>query len=119
MKKILIADDSATDRHYLGTFLSQQGFQVLTAENGEEALQKARELRPDLILMDIVMPGLNGFQTTRAINRDEAVGHIPVIVCSSKDQETDRVWATRQGARDYVVKPVNTTDLLGKINRLI
>ena len=119
MKKILIADDSATDRHYLGTFLGQQGFQVLTAENGEEALQKARELRPDLILMDIVMPGLNGFQATRAINRDEAVGHIPVIVCSSKDQETDRVWATRQGARDYVVKPVDTADLLGKINRLI
>ncbi len=81
-------------------------------------MAKARQLKPDLVLMDIVMPGQNGFQATRALTRDDATKHIPVIICTSKGQETDKVWGLRQGAKDYVVKPVNQADLLAKIAAL-
>jgi len=88
---------------------------VRTAENGEEAMRRLQEEKPDLILMDVVMPGQNGFQLTRAITRDPAFASVPVIICTSKNQETDRVWGMRQGAKDYVVKPVNPEELLSKI----
>jgi twitching motility two-component system response regulator PilH len=88
---------------------------VFTAESGEEALVKTREIKPDLILMDVVMPGSNGFQATREITRDPALAHIPVIICTSKTLETDRIWGLRQGARDYITKPINAKDLLAKI----
>jgi twitching motility two-component system response regulator PilH len=84
----------------------------------EEGLLKARQLKPDLVLMDVVMPGQNGFQATRALTRDDATKHIPVILCTSKGQETDKVWGLRQGARDYIVKPVNQAELLVKISTL-
>lgn len=115
VKKILVVDDSPTERFFLSDLLTKNGYTVLTAESGEEALTKSREAVPDLILMDIVMPGTNGFQTTREINRDPAIAHIPVIICTSKTLETDRIWGLRQGARDYVTKPINTKDLLAKI----
>jgi twitching motility two-component system response regulator PilH len=113
--KILLVDDSKTELHVLSELLGKKGYQVRTAENGEEALRRLQEDKPDLILMDVVMPGQNGFQLTRAITRDPQFSSVPVIICTSKNQETDRVWGMRQGAKDYVVKPVNPDELLSKI----
>jgi twitching motility two-component system response regulator PilH len=118
VKKILVVDDSPTDRQYLLEMLSKAGYKVVLAETGEEAVTKAKAELPDLILMDVVMPGLNGFQATRTITRDEATKHIPVIMCTTKNQETDKVWGMRQGAKDYVTKPIDQTQLLGKIAAL-
>jgi twitching motility two-component system response regulator PilH len=117
-KKILVVDDSPTDRHHLSEMLARKGYQVITAENAEDAISKARTGRPDLILMDVVMPGVNGFQATRALSSDEATKHIPVVLCTSKNQETDKVWGLRQGAKDYVTKPVDEKELMGKIAAL-
>ncbi|MDO8890807.1 MAG: response regulator [Sulfurimicrobium sp.] len=118
IKKILLVDDSPTERHFLSGLLIKQGYQVVLAENGEEALDKAKQEKPDLIIMDVVMPGLNGFQATRAITKDNDTKHIPVIMCTTKGQETDKVWAMRQGAKDYVTKPVDQAELLNKIAAL-
>ena len=118
VKPVLVVDDSPTERHVLVELLTRNGYQVITAENGEEGVEKAKRELPDLILMDVVMPGLNGYQATRTLTRDEATKHIPIIVCTSKGQETDRIWGLRQGALDYIVKPVNGEDLLSKIAAL-
>ena len=115
IQKILIVDDSPTERYYLTDILVRNGFTVTTAENGEEALAKIRADRPELILMDVVMPGANGFQITRSITRDPELASVPIIICSSKNQETDRIWGMRQGARDYLVKPVDPEQLLARI----
>ncbi|WP_310460327.1 response regulator [Sphaerotilus sp.] len=112
---ILLVDDSKTELHVLTDLLVRQGFRVRTAENGDEALRRIAEEKPDLILMDVVMPGQNGFQLTRTITRDPRYADVPVIMCTSKSQETDKVWGMRQGARDYVVKPVNPDELVQKI----
>jgi twitching motility two-component system response regulator PilH len=117
-KKILVVDDSPTDRHHLSQILSKKGYQVITAENAEDAISKAKMNRPDLILMDVVMPGVNGFQATRTLSSDEATKHIPVVLCTSKNQETDKVWGMRQGAKDYVTKPIDEAELMGKIAAL-
>jgi twitching motility two-component system response regulator PilH len=116
--KILIVDDSPTERYYLTDILVKNGFAVSTAENGEDALLKMRADRPELILMDVVMPGANGFQVTRSIARDPDLAAVPVIICSSKNQETDRIWGMRQGAKDYFVKPVDAAQLLARIAAL-
>ena len=115
IQKILLVDDSKTELHYMSELLGKSGFSVRTAENGEEALKRLGEDKPDLILMDVVMPGQNGFQLTRAITRDPRFVNVPVIMCTSKNQETDKVWGMRQGARDYIVKPVNAAELVAKI----
>ena len=115
IQKILLVDDSKTELHYMSDLLGKRGFAVRTAENGDEALRRLAEDKPDLILMDVVMPGQNGFQLTRAITRDPRWADVPVIMCTSKGQETDRVWGMRQGARDYIVKPVDGDELLAKI----
>ncbi|MFN7667861.1 MAG: PleD family two-component system response regulator [Burkholderiales bacterium] len=115
VQKILVVDDSPTERFFFTDLLTKNGYNVFTAESGEEAVVKTREIKPDLILMDVVMPGTNGFQATREITRDPAIAHIPVIICTSKTLETDRIWGLRQGARDYVTKPINAKDLLAKI----
>ena len=116
--KILIVDDSPTERYYLADILVKNGFSVSTADNGEDALLKMRADRPELILMDVVMPGANGFQVTRSIARDPELSAVPVIICSSKNQETDRIWGMRQGAKDYLVKPVDAAQLLARIAAL-
>lgn len=116
--KILLVDDSRTELHHLGELLRRAGYEVRTAENGQQALERLEQERPDLVLMDVVMPGANGFQLTRQITRSERWADLPVIICSSKDQQTDRVWGLRQGARDYVVKPVDGAQLLAKIRAL-
>jgi twitching motility two-component system response regulator PilH len=118
IQKILVVDDSPTERYFLSDILIKNGFSVSTAENGEEALQKIKADKPQLILMDIVMPGQNGFQVTRAISKDPDTQDVPVIICTSKGQETDRIWGLRQGARDYIVKPVDPQELLTKIAAL-
>jgi twitching motility two-component system response regulator PilH len=115
IRKILIVDDSPTERHVLNDMLTKAGYEVVTSDNGEDAILKAKSQKPDLILMDVVMPGLNGFQATRAISRDPETRSIPIILCTSKSQETDKIWGMRQGARDYIVKPVNRDELLEKI----
>ena len=116
IRKILLVDDSKTELHYLSDLLAKRGYAVRTAENGEEAMRRLGEETPDLILMDIVMPGQNGFQLTRSITRDPRFANVPVIMCTSKNQETDKVWGMRQGARDYIVKPVNADELVAKIH---
>ena len=118
IKKILVVDDSATERHILSEMLSKGGYQVVALESGDEAVAKAQEIMPDLILMDVVMPGLNGFQATRSIAKNEATKHIPIIICTTKGQETDKIWGLRQGAKDYIVKPIGAADLLQKIAAL-
>ena len=118
VRTVLVVDDSPTDRQYLVDMLVRNGYHVTPAESGEDGLLKARQLKPDLVLMDVVMPGQNGFQATRALTKDSTTKHIPVILCTSKGQETDRVWGLRQGARDYIVKPVTQAELLAKISAL-
>ena len=115
IRKILLVDDSKTELHYLSDLLRKRGYAVRTAEGGEEAMRRLAEDKPDLILMDVVMPGQNGFQLTRAITRDSRYIDLPVIMCTSKNQETDKVWGMRQGARDYIVKPVDGDELVAKI----
>jgi twitching motility two-component system response regulator PilH len=118
VKKILITDDSPSDRQALLEKLTKRGYQCVTAESGAEAIAKSKSERPDLILMDIIMPGINGYEATRVITRDEATRGIPVFLCTGKDQETDRLWGLRQGARDYVTKPVDFDVLIEKIAAL-
>ena len=118
IKKVLVVDDSKTELMFMTDLLQKNGFTVKTAENAEEAFRRLAEDKPDLILMDVVMPGQNGFQLTRAITRDPLYADVPIIMCTSKNQETDRVWGMRQGARDYIIKPVSQQDLLAKISAL-
>jgi len=118
VKKILVVDDSPTDRQFMLETLAKKGYQVVTAESGEDAINKAKSELPDLILMDVVMPGLNGYQATRQITRDDATKHIPVIMCTSKGADTDKIWGLRQGANDYLVKPIDAGQLLAKIAQL-
>jgi len=118
IKKILVVDDSPTERLALTELLTARGYQVVTADNGEDAIARSRSETPDLILMDVVMPGMNGYQATRTISRDELTRRIPIIMCTSKGQETDRIWGMRQGAFDYLVKPVDPNELLARIRAL-
>ena len=118
IQKVLVVDDSKTELMYLTDLLQKNGMSVRTAENAEDALKRLAEDKPDLILMDVVMPGQNGFQLTRAISRDPRFTDVPIIMCTSKNQETDRVWGMRQGARDYITKPVDHAELMGKIKAL-
>ena len=115
VRKILLVDDSRTELHYISGLLTRRGYAVRTAENGETALRLMAQDKPDLILMDVVMPGQNGFQLTRTLKRDERFADVPIILCTSKNQESDRVWGLRQGAADYIVKPVQGDELIAKI----
>jgi twitching motility two-component system response regulator PilH len=119
MAKILIVDDSPTEQYVLTQHLQNAGYQTVTADDGEEGLAKAKIEKPDLVLMDVVMPGLNGFQATRKLKRDQATAQIPVIIVTTKDQDTDREWGLRQGASDYLVKPVDEARLLEKVGQLL
>jgi twitching motility two-component system response regulator PilH len=116
MSKILIVDDSPTQLHKLRQIVEQGGHQTVTAESGEAAIELAADERPELILMDIVMPGMSGYQTTRKLSKNESTQHIPIILVSTKDGEADRAWGLRQGATEYVTKPVNPSTLLTAIS---
>src|SRR4029453_14075467 len=114
MTRVLIVDDSPTEVHYLRSALERNGFETEGAATGQEGLQKAKQTNPGLILLDVVMPGLNGFQATRELGRDPVTARIPVIMVTTKSQETDRIWGLRKGAGGYVVKPVSEQDLVDK-----
>ena len=118
-QKILVVDDSPTERFFLADLLAKRGYAVVTAESGAEALLKIRSERPSLVVMDVVMPGASGFQVTRLMSRDPETQSIPVILCTSKCAETDRIWGLRQGARGYLTKPIDTEELLAKIADLV
>ena len=118
INKILVVDDSPTERLALNDVLTRNGYNVITAETGEEAIARSEADRPDLILMDVVMPGMNGYQATRTISRHDETRDIPIIMCTSKGQETDKIWGMRQGALDYLVKPVDHDELLARIRAM-
>lgn len=119
MARILIVDDSPTETYRFREILEKHGHQVLEASNGADGVAVARAELPDLVLMDVVMPGLNGFQATRQLTKGEDTAHIPIVIVTTKDQETDRVWGKRQGARDYLTKPVDEAHLMQVIASLI
>ena len=116
---VLIVDDSPTEMHVLRGILQKGGYRVITAVDGESGVAQAEHSKPDLILMDVVMPGLNGFQATRQLSRNPETSGIPIIMVTTKAQETDRAWGLRQGAREYVVKPVGAGELLKKIKLIL
>lgn len=118
INKILIVDDSPTEALFMSDLLGKQGFKVSVAGNSDQAFARLEAEAFDLILMDVVMPGQNGYQATRAIKRDDRFKDIPVIMCTSKGLDTDRIWGMRQGASDYIVKPVDSKELLTKIAAL-
>lgn len=116
MARVLLVDDSPTETYKITSVLRENGHEVLTATNGTEGVAVAKKELPDLVLMDIVMPGLNGFQATRQLSKAVETKDIPVIIVTTKDQETDRVWGARQGAKGYLVKPVEDSILLDTIS---
>ena len=118
MAKVLIVDDSPTETYKLTSMLEKSGHEVLTAETGEDGIAIAKKELPDVVLMDIVMPGLNGFQATRQLTKAPETAHIPVIIITTKDQQTDRVWGMRQGAKDFLVKPVTAETLTAAIAKV-
>jgi twitching motility two-component system response regulator PilH len=119
MPRVLLVDDSPTDIANLRKMLEKNGFDVVEALTGESAIEKAAAEKPDVIVMDVVMPGMNGFQATRTLSRGADTASIPIVVISSKSQETDKLWAMRQGAREYIVKPVKESELISKVNGVI
>ena len=119
MTHIMIVDDSPTDTHVLQKILEKNGYSTVTAGDAKEGIAVARREKPDLILMDVVMPGLNGFQATRELTTDPQTAGIPVIIVTRKDQQVDRVWGMRQGASNYVTKPVRESTLLSLINEAL
>ena len=119
MARVLIVDDSPTETHKMTGILEKHGHEVLTAGSGEEGVASARQELPDVILMDIVMPGLNGFQATRQLSKDSSTSHIPVIIVTTKDQETDRLWGERQGAKGYLTKPVEPMTLMSAVDGVL
>ena len=119
MPRVLIVDDSPTETYAFQGMLEKHSFEVLTADNGADGVALARQELPDVVLMDIVMPGLNGFQATRQLTKGADTAHIPVIIVTTKDQETDRVWGRRQGASGYLVKPVSEEELIKTIEAVI
>jgi twitching motility two-component system response regulator PilH len=119
MAVILIIDDSPTELHLFKSMLEKNGFRTLVADSGEEGIRQAQSQKPDCILMDVVMPGMNGFQATRKLTKDPGTSAIPVIMITTKDQETDKIWGMRQGAVEYLVKPVAENELVAKINAVV
>jgi twitching motility two-component system response regulator PilH len=119
MARVLIVDDSPSQLIGLQRIVEKMGHTVITAEDGAAGVEAAKRELPDLILMDVVMPNLNGFQATRQISKEPATSHIPVVLVTTKDQETDKVWGMRQGAKAYVTKPVNEAQLIQTLKDIL
>lgn len=119
MAKILVVDDSPSEMAKFRDILTRHQYEVIEAHTGDDGIQKANEFFPDVILMDVVMPEMNGFQATRKLTRDPKTSHIPVVIISIKNQETDRVWGKRQGARDYLSKPITEEALITVIRSVM
>ena len=118
IQKILIVDDSETMTLFLSEVLEENGFNTSSAGNATEAWTKMQTERPDLVLLDVVMPGVNGFEFTRHLRRTPGFADLPIILCSSKSMGSDQAWGLRQGATGYITKPVETQQLLSKIQAL-
>ena len=119
MARILLIEDSPTEAAVMAQLLERNGHKVTTSGSAEDGIASCKRDKPDLVLMDVVLPGMNGFQATRALSRDAATGSIPVLIVSTKGMETDKAWGMRQGARDYIVKPPNENELIGRINEVL
>ncbi|KZC36938.1 MULTISPECIES: response regulator [Rhodanobacter] len=119
MATILIIDDSPTDVRVFTTLLERAGHQVVAVSTAEEGIECVRVDMPDLVIMDVIMPGMNGFQATRTLTRDPKTQSVPIVMITTKSMETDRVWGLRQGARAFITKPVNEKELLACINELL
>jgi twitching motility two-component system response regulator PilH len=115
MALVLVVDDSPTEQHIFCKALERHGYDTVVASDGEEAIETALQMRPDVIVMDVVMPGMNGFQATRRLSKNSATANIPVVIVSAKGQETDRIWGLRQGATQYLVKPVESGELAAAV----
>jgi twitching motility two-component system response regulator PilH len=119
MARVLIVDDSPSQLMGMKRIIEKLGHEILTAEDGALGVEVAKREMPDLILMDVVMPNLNGFQATRSIAKEPTTSHIPIVLVTTKDQETDRVWGMRQGAKAYLTKPVNEAALIKLVKELL
>jgi twitching motility two-component system response regulator PilH len=119
MARVLIVDDSPSQLMGMKRIIEKLGHEILTAEDGALGVEVAKRELPDLILMDVVMPNLNGFQATRSIAKEPSTSHIPIVLVTTKDQETDRVWGMRQGAKAYLTKPVNEAALIKLVKELL
>jgi len=119
MARVMIVDDSPTDVQNIRNMLVKAGHLAIEASSGQDALDRIKTEKPDCVIMDVVMPGVNGFQATRQLAKDPATAKIPIMVVSSKSQESDRMWALRQGAKDYLIKPVKEAELLTKLKALL
>ncbi len=119
MSRILLVEDSPTQAYTTTKVLERNGYEVIVAEDGQEGLSLAKEESPDLVIMDVVMPNTNGFEATRKLAKDKNTSHIPVIMMSTKDQPTDKIWGLRQGAQTYLVKPVRARELVATVNQLL
>ena len=119
MARILLIEDSPTEAAVMTQLLERNGHQVTTSGSAEDGIAAARRDKPDLVLMDVVLPGMNGFQATRALSRDADTSHIPVLIVSTKGMDTDRAWGLRQGAKDYIVKPPSEDALIARIDQLL
>jgi twitching motility two-component system response regulator PilH len=117
MAHILIIDDSPTDVKVLTGALEKAGHKVTSVTDAEAGIVTAKREHPDLVLMDVIMPGMNGFQATRTLSKDPETSSIPVVIVTTKTMETDRMWGLRQGARDFLTKPVSEKDLLAHISK--
>lgn len=118
MARILIVDDSPTDTLTLSRMLEKHGHEYFCADDGNSAISIAQSQQPDIILMDVVMPELNGYQATRKLSQHALTAHIPIVLISSKNQESDRVWGLRQGAKAYLNKPAKEAELMQLINEV-
>lgn len=119
MARVLIVDDSPSQLAGMKKIMEKLGHEVISAEDGAQGVEVAKRELPDLILMDVVMPNLNGFQATRSISKDAATAHIPIVLVTTKDQVTDKVWGLRQGAKAYLTKPMNEAALTSLVRDLL
>ena len=119
MANILIIDDSPTDVRVFTTLLERAGHRVDAVNNAEDGIERVRVTQPDLVIMDVIMPCMNGFQATRTLTRDPVTAGVPIVIITTKSMETDRVWGMRQGAKAFITKPVNEKELLACIDELL
>ncbi|GGZ51856.1 response regulator [Lysobacter xinjiangensis] len=119
MARILLIEDSPTESAVMSQLLERNGHEVITSGSAEDGIETCRRERPDLVLMDVVLPGMNGFQATRALSRDADTKAIPVLIVSTKGMDTDKAWGLRQGAKDYIVKPPREDELIARINEAL
>ncbi len=112
---VLVVDDMKSELQLIKTYLEQAGYTVSTAENGTEALEKAKNDAPDIIVTDLVMPNLTGLELCRLLKKEAATANIPVIACTTKDRQVDQTWAKKQGIAAYVIKPCTQDDLVNAL----